>query len=147
MEIDTSELIRRMMKRKNNRSQAIILSFVALVTIIIGISDIVSTMSFINNAESAEGEILDMVRQNTGNSYAPVFSFTTKEGKYIEVKSNKATIPRLEIGDKIKVFYDPFIPQKAIINNFGQNGGWGLIFCIVGIILAYSAVKSFTKVG
>ena len=131
--------------KRTNRNQTIIFSFVAIIAIVIGITDIASTMNFINKAESVQGEILGMIRQNTGNGYAPKFSFTTKEGKYIEVKSNKGTIPRLKIGDKVKVFYDPFIPQKAIINNFSQNGGWGLIFCIVGLIFAYIAIKSYRE--
>ncbi|MCD4820143.1 MAG: DUF3592 domain-containing protein [Candidatus Cloacimonetes bacterium] len=112
MEINILEQIRKILKKRNNSNQTIIFSFVALVTIIISISDLVSTMSFISKAQSTEG-------------------------KYVEVKSNKGTIPKLKIGDKVKVIYDPFIPQKAIINNFGQNGGWGLVFCIVGLLFTY----------
>jgi hypothetical protein len=68
MAVNILEMIKKMKKKTNNRNQVIIFSFVALISIVIGISDIKSTMSFINKAESVEGEILEMVRQQSGNS-------------------------------------------------------------------------------
>jgi hypothetical protein len=67
-------------------------------------------------------------------SYAPVFSFTAADGNTHTVTSDISSSPAgFDIGDSVKVRYDPASPQAARIHSFFQTWGVVVISGVAGV--------------
>ena len=112
-----------------------------------------STNSFLAEATTAEGTVVDLVRSGSGDSitYRPVVHFINHNGEKIEFTSTAGSDPpSYSKGQKVEVLYRAAEPQKAKINGFFSLwggavilGGLGGVFFLVGsgIVLA-SLLKS-----
>jgi hypothetical protein len=95
----------------------------------------VSTYQFINQAATAQGEVIKL---NSGGSH-PEIKFTLPDGQEIEYPQS-GLIFGYKVGDKVEILYDAKNPKNASLNTFGALWGFpvliltlGLIFVIVGI--------------
>jgi hypothetical protein len=138
------------------------LNLVALILLCVGfalalIAGVIAlrTESFINRSEATEGVVTELVPVSAHNSdssssssttYAPVFAFTTNDGRHLTVRSDSASNPpSFEVGDKVAVLYDPAAPVNARIDTFGQLwlmpiicGGVGLLFMGFAALAAFA---------
>jgi len=106
-----------------------------------------STGSFLEEATTADGTVVDFVRSRSSDSttYAPVIHFIDRKGEKIEfTSSTSSNPPSYTKGEKVEVLYLPAQPQKAKINGFFALwggvvilGGMGSVFLLIatGIIL------------
>ncbi|WP_281232747.1 DUF3592 domain-containing protein [Flavobacterium gelatinilyticum] len=111
---------------------------------------------FLKNAETVQGTVVELISKRSDNSitYAPVISFTTKEGNKIEFTSSVSSNPSsYNVGESVEVLYDPKAPNKANINGFSSLwigplilGILGVIFFLIGfIIILYGITKQKKK--
>lgn len=76
-----------------------------------------------------------------GNAYCPVIRYTTRTGRTLEHYSNVCSWPAAyEVGDQVRVYYDPLDPQRVQVNDlFGTwfvpllLGFMGIVFGGVGL--------------
>ena len=110
-----------------------------------------NTQNFINNSESTNGTVIDLVQSRTdsGVVYKPVVEFQTQDGSTIEFTSMAGTNPpQFSTGDSVSVYYKESSPNKARLNSFfslwGLSlifGGIGLIFSIVGFSMRFFVMR------
>jgi len=102
---------------------------------------IVSTMRtrfFIRRSVEVSGEVVRLERSRSrgryGFTYAPVFTFSTESGEIYTVESDVGTSPAcFDVGDPVRVRYDPAHPDSAKINTFFQTWGTAAIYAAVGL--------------
>lgn len=89
----------------------------------------------INLMSIVEAEIVDL--KYAGSSARPIVRYKVGMKEY-EVTSKIAQTPHPRIGKKINVYYDPFQPEKMIIDSFLQRGTFllllALFFFAMGVI-------------
>jgi hypothetical protein len=104
-----------------------------------------NTARFMDRAATAEGKVIDLVRQQSSSSssgtYSPVVEFTIPTGPRVEFTSSVGSRPpAYRVGESVMVLYDPADPHKARIKSFFSL--WfgfiivfalGLIFAVVGL--------------
>jgi hypothetical protein len=99
--------------------------------------------SFLSRAESVTGSVTDFSMSSSsdsGTSYCPVIEFTTKGGQDVRYYANVCSSPpAYDIGDQVKVIYDPQNPRQVQIENIWIEylgalivGGVGLPFFLLG---------------
>jgi hypothetical protein len=98
-----------------------------------------STTDFLDRAEDAEGEVIEMIRSRSDDSYTykPVVEFTTPSGVQIEfTSSTSSNPPSYDVGEIVDVLYDPEDPNNARID--GAFSLWFLpvFLSIFGLIFA-----------
>lgn len=94
-----------------------------------------TTSSFLGEANTAEGTVVDVVQSRSGDStnYRPVVRFTHQNGEKIEfISSSGSNPPSYSKGEKVPVSYDPAEPQTARINDFFSLWGGPTILGVVG---------------
>ncbi|MGB8261715.1 MAG: DUF3592 domain-containing protein [Terracidiphilus sp.] len=99
---------------------------------------------FVERSEFAQGTVtaLEPVSK-AGNrdadrnvTYAPVFTFSTKDGKTVSVLSRTSSNPpAFHLGDRVTVLYDPANPEEARIDRLWQLWSLPLIFAALGLFL------------
>jgi hypothetical protein len=97
----------------------------------------VRTRSFLRSCIEVDGEVTRLERSKSrgqyGYTYAPVFSFTVADGKTYTVTSKvSASPPGFDVGESVKVRYDPANPEDARIHTFFQTWGGAVMSGIVG---------------
>lgn len=101
----------------------------------------------------ADGEVIELVRKRDsdgGTTWAPVFRFTTAEGKVIEVQSSLSSSPASHaVGEPVQVLYRADTPHAARIDSFFPMwgislilGGMGVVFGGVALALAVAALRT-----
>lgn len=88
--------------------------------------------------------------RNNSTTYSAQVRFTAKDGSTVTFKESFSSNPAAhQVGDKVKVFYDPGNPQNARIDDFMNTwflplllGGMGLIFGLVGVSLGANALRA-----
>jgi Protein of unknown function (DUF3592) len=94
------------------------------------------TRSFLRCCVEVDGEVKRLERSKSpgkyGYTYAPVFSFTVADGKTYTVTSELSTSPPgFDVGESVRVRYDPANPEDARIHTFFQTWGgvvtWGIV--------------------
>ena len=111
-----------------------------------------NSMSFVGSAIEAQGTVVELVRERSGNNnsynYKPVVKYKTSEGKMIEFTSTTGSNPAsYSVDEKVPVLYLAAEPQSAKIKSFFSLwgavlivGGFGSIFFLIG-----SGMLLFTK--
>ncbi len=102
----------------------------------------------------AEGVVTGNVASRSGRnnslSYAAQVRFTTQDGSTVNFKESfSANPPAHQVGDKVKVLYDPSNYQNARVDDFMNTwflplllGGMGLIFGLIGVSLGLNALRA-----
>ena len=105
-----------------------------LLVIAIGIQ--IARISAEKQMTLTEGSIVDL------EDGCPTVSFMTLDGTLGEYHSSTcSTPPSFDIGERVALYYDPQSPERAHIDNFGQNwlgslivGGIGSVFLAIGLL-------------
>jgi len=103
------------------------------------------TRAFLSRAAEATGEVVALEKEpatGTGDlcTYRPVVSFQSRSGQRTQFAAlAHSNPPEYQVGDPVRVLYDPERPQEACIRSFTQLwllavllGGLGLIFTALG---------------
>jgi hypothetical protein len=117
--------------------------------------------SFLAQASTAQGTVIDLVRSRSSSSssssssstYAPVVRFVTAKGEKIEFTSSSSSNPPSHSqGESVEVLYQPGAPRDARINGFVSLwlgpmivGGIGSIFFLIGGGIALASVLQGRK--
>ncbi|MFT5064361.1 MAG: hypothetical protein ACI91G_001739, partial [Gammaproteobacteria bacterium] len=101
------------------------LNIIKYITALIGLACFVSawfafknSSAFIDRAEKVEGEVIEMIRSRSDESYTykPVVEFTAPSGEQIEfASSSSSNPPSYAVGELVDVLYDPDDPHNALI--------------------------------
>ena len=113
-----------------------------------------NTRSFLAQASTAQGTVIDLVRSRSNSSgssgssssssssstYAPLVRFLTAKGEKIEFTSSSGSHPpSYSQGESVEVLYQAGAPRDAVINGFVSLwlgpmivGGIGSIFFLIG---------------
>jgi hypothetical protein len=116
--------------------------------VVYSIVSIMRTRSFIRRSVEVNGEVIRLERSpdrgRYGYTYAPVFSFTSADGVMHTVTSDVGSSPAgFDVGDSVRVRYDPADPQTARIHSFFQTWGTCFLSAAVGVAFTWFACKSF----
>lgn len=151
---------RRLFELRSDRGVLVLLAAifggVALILLLIAGGLALHTRSFLGDAASAEGTVVELVgrqscstdddhRRTCSTVYAPRVRFTTADGREIEYLSTNATSPpAYHEGQQVDVRYRPADPTDARIHSFVDLwlapvivGGIGVIFGVVAAALAF----------
>ncbi|MCL1479788.1 MAG: DUF3592 domain-containing protein [Marinobacter sp.] len=93
------------------------------------------TTSFLKEAVSTEGTVVELVPSRSSNSttYAPVVQFNEINGRLVEFTSNASSNPpAYNRGERVVVLYSPNAPESAKIDGFSRFGE-------ARLLLAFSA--------
>lgn len=115
---------------------------------------LVRTRSFMENAQQAEGTVVNMVYSHSsegGGGYSAVYRFRTITGQEVEVRDNlSSNPPQFKVGQTIDVLYDSENPQNARIKKWFNLyflpmllGFLGILFGCIGIGAAVAAWFGF----
>lgn len=110
-----------------------------------------NTATFLENAITAQGVVIDLVRSRSSDSttYAPTIRFKSKQGTTIEfTSSTSSNPPSYSRGEKVEVLYEPIQPHSAKINSFFSVwggtvivGGIGSVFFLIGFGIILSGIR------
>ncbi len=111
-----------------------------------------NTQNFLENALTAEGTVIELVRSKSSDSttYRPVVEFETQGGSRVEFTSSSGSNPpSYSEGEIVEVLYQESAPEQAKINSFfslwGAStilGGMGSVFFLAGLsIILYGSIK------
>jgi hypothetical protein len=98
------------------------------------------TRAFIDEAVTAEGEVVEFVKRehpssdiNTDSLYYPIVHFGTREGNEIQFTSGSGSNRKAyDVGEAVTVFYTASQPHEAELNGFLDLWGAPAIFALVG---------------
>ena len=123
---------------------------VAMLAMLIGAIGAVYRWRYLRHAVTAEATITSLIERTAKDGdtlYAPVYVFTDQRGVAVKVISSTASYPPPgEVGDKLKVLYDPENPQDSIEDGFFSIWGFAAIFGGLGALdfVVFGAVAYFT---
>jgi len=116
--------------------------FAGCCAVVFSLVSIVQTRNFIGRSVEVTGEVISLKRSagSRGVTYAPIFSFTTVDGNAYTVTSDVSSSPAgFDVGECVRVRYDPAHPENARIHSFFQTWGIAAPFGLVGAaFIAYS---------
>lgn len=100
-----------------------------------------SRSSFLENAEKAEGEIIELVRQR--KAYRPKIRFETKAGEIVTIEKGNFTTDttKIPVGKKVDLLYFPPNPEDAQIDDF-----WAIWFIPIFFLLSGIAPFVFLQI-
>jgi hypothetical protein len=128
----------------------IVFPLVGLLLVAIAVFIFVRTRSFIGSSQEVKGKVVRNVYRSSsdGGGYAPVFGFTTIDGRYIEVEDKlESNPPQFREGEVLDILYDPQNPSHARVKKWMNLyftplllGGMGVVFGGVGVVLLIFAI-------
>jgi hypothetical protein len=91
---------------------------------------------FLGRAERATGTVVDLYRSihdEGGNSFCPVFEFTTQDGQVVTYRGNVcASPPAYKAGDRVKLIYDPGNVKHVQMDNFWSKYVAVFVLSVIG---------------
>ncbi len=128
----------------------IVFPLVGLLLVVIAVFILMRTRSFIGSSQEVKGKVVRNVYRSSsdGGGYAPVFGFTTIDGRYIEVEDKlESNPPQFREGEVLDILYDPQNPSRARVKKWMNLyftplllGGMGVVFGGVGVVLLIFAI-------
>jgi hypothetical protein len=97
--------------------------------------------AFLSRAIATRGNIVELIERTrsrsggrgTSTMYAPVFTFTDRDGNDHTIRSTSYSYPRVaEVGEQIDIVYDPSRPEQARVNRFFSLWGLALVLAVIG---------------
>jgi hypothetical protein len=122
------------------------LLLVAVLLIGLGVRGVVATQRFLASTSAADGvvvEVDDDTNYEKGTTtYYPVVRFVTGSGKVVQYRDHSGeNPPAYQVGDLVRVLYDPANPQGARLDTWASLWLEALILIILGVpLLLFSAV-------
>lgn len=123
---------------------------VAVLSMIFGAVCAVYRWTYLRHAVTTEATITNLIERTAKDGdtlYAPVYVFTDQRGQPVKIISSTASYPPPgEVGDKLKVLYDPENPQHSIEAGFFSVWGLAVIFGGMGALdfIVFAGVAYFT---
>lgn len=118
----------------------------------------VSRFDFLGNAVSASGVVIDLEARwdsdDGGYTYYPRVRFATEGGRPYEFTGDVGSSPAsFDVGEEVRVLFDPADPSKARIDSFMQLwftplllSGMGTVFASFGLWATLTLARESTKV-
>jgi len=115
---------------------------------------VVSTLDFLGNAVSAHGVVVDLEGRwdsdDGGYTYYPRVRFATEGNRSYEFTGNVGSNPAsFDVGEEVRVLFDPVRPELARIDSFMQLwftplllAGMGAVFATIGLWATLAAVRA-----
>jgi len=94
-----------------------------------------SNQDFLATAQSAEGRVIDLVYQSSGEggAFYPMVRFRSADGREVTFRSRVGRNPAsYAVGDPVMVLYDPQNPSDAMVESFFRLWFGPLMLSIVG---------------
>jgi hypothetical protein len=118
-----------------------------------------NTRSFLADAVSAQGVVLELVGRSSSDSsgtsytYAPMVQFETTEGRAVTfVSSTSSNPPSYRVGETVEVLYPADEPERARLHGWFSLwgaaailGGMGTVFSTISVGLTVGARRSRRK--
>lgn len=115
-----------------------------LMLLIAGVASVNNILK-INREESAPGTIVDMTKRLQydeedrdrviGEAYFPVVEFTAQDGRRRQVQLSEGSFPpSYEVGDEVRVLYEPDHPLDARIKSGGSTALMWILPAITGVL-------------
>ena len=112
---------------------------------------------FLATAKETDGEVVELIskRDSDGTTYRPRVRYRPQGGYDMFFESSvSSNPPAFDVGEKVKVLYEPGNPQSAKINSFMSlwfgvliSGVLGLIFSAVGLGTLVHAIRKHKMYG
>lgn len=114
--------------------------------LLIAMGATVYSWSFVHKAAHADAQVVQLNTRedkDSGTTFYPVFTFRDAGGKEHTVTSSVGSAPAAcQVGDKIRVLYQPDAPNEAKIDNFSSVwafpfgfGALGLFGILMGVVV------------
>jgi hypothetical protein len=97
------------------------------------------TGRFISHSVVAKGTVTGLNEQSgeNGKMFAPEYTFVTQDGRiWNAVSTSSSNPPAYQVGQSIRVLYDPHYPEHNRIDSFWHLWGFSAAFLLVAAILA-----------
>ncbi len=94
--------------------------------------------SFLNKAEHVMGTVTDLDRSESDGdtSYCPVIDFSTTDGQNVRYHASICSSPpAFDVGDSVKIIYDPSNPKNVQMENFWDEYVAPFVLGVVGLPL------------
>ena len=121
-----------------------IFSAVAGLMLVIALVSAAGAILKMNREESAEGRVVDIVQRReyvneqdrvVQDYYFPVVEFASSDGRHHSVQLTEgSSAPSHEVGDQVRVLYNPEHPLEARIKSFGSTALMWILPGITGIL-------------
>ncbi len=117
----------------------------SLLILLAGIWLYVRTQRFVGAARQTTARVVDMQIDEEGETYYPIFEFTTVEGTMLRTKgSTGSNPPAHQVGDTVSILYDPQRPENACEYKFADLWalpsmalGLGGLFTLICLLLLF----------
>lgn len=113
---------------------------IGIFLVVAGVYSYYSQISLERIAIRTQGEVIGLDaeywRSGRGSSYAPIVAFKIQDGRKIIYKSSHYSCPAgYEVGDEVKVLYEPGNPERASIDDFRSSRLPIILLLVVGLII------------
>lgn len=139
------------MRKRSEKITAIILLLVGTLALGGGICLFVGKLEFLERSLEVAGVVSDMESSSSknGRTYYPVVTYQDSGGQeQTFVSQMSSSPPSYEVGEAVKVRYEPGKPSMAVIAAFWEvwgtvtvAAGLGLIFLAIGIGTIYADIR------
>jgi hypothetical protein len=138
------------MRKRSERNTAIILILVGTLALGFGVYLFMGKLEFLARSVVADGVVSELESSSSskgGRTYYPVVQYNDSQGREQTFVSNIGSKPAsYEVGEPVKVRYEPEKPSTAIIVGFWEmwgvitiTGGLGILFLAIGAGTLYAA--------
>ncbi|MFQ3630698.1 DUF3592 domain-containing protein [Roseiflexus sp.] len=102
-----------------------------LLILLVGIWLYVRAQRFVGAARQTTARVVDMQMDEAGETYYPIFEFTTVEGTMLRAKGPTGSYPPAhQVGDTVSILYDPQRP--ADVREYKFKDLWALPSIAIG---------------
>jgi len=140
------------MRKRFERNTAIVLLVVGTLLLGVGIWLFMGKLEFVDHSTVADGIVTDLESSSSknGRTYRPVVNFRDSGGQEQTFVSSMGSSPAsYEVGESVKVRYEPGKPSMAVIDSFWEVWGivtvvvgFGSIFLAIGTGIIYAAIRT-----
>ncbi len=129
----------------------LIFGVVGILLLILAAVVFVVETAYLSRAKIAVGTVAELyksIHDEGGNSYCPVFRFTTPDGKAVSYRGNVcANPPPYKIGDRAELYYDPQNVNDIQMNDFWSKYIGVIVLVAVGVPFSVAGLFSLIAGG
>ena len=122
-------------RRRTGFVVIVVIMLLAAVSLGLCVRSIVATRHFLATAVAADGLVVEVEESSDdhGSTYVPVVRFVAAGGQVVRVKGTVGSSQwAYQVGDSVRVLYDPAKPRKARLDTRGNRWGGAIAWSIVG---------------
>ncbi len=127
-------------KARRRRRWGRFLLAVGLLGLLLSVAIAGRQLALLAVAQSAPGTVIEMVRMASGrlsaaDAYAPRVRFVLDAVEHEFVSPVGSYPPAFQIGDTVRVLYDPANPRRAMVDSSGQLWAPVAVCAVLGLLL------------